>query len=240
MFNKDTLENTHENADVHGRMYNSRDGFAIYYRYHPREIEKVCKDKLNDKIKIHESVIARMRRKTSNYAPCLLPIDFDVVDNSGAVKEVTSATGRSEREALKREIKWWIYLRKWLYGIFLESTLVVAFFVWWWRDTPLDYLKQKCVSDCAEKVREYASSPGRCIEYVADGLTYILPDFCNGAITKAVIQNSWCFWSTVLLFISYGFFRKYLKGKTDKTSEELRKNVLAALQPPVQKDKITE
>ena len=240
VFNKDTLENTHENADVHGRMYNSRDGFAIYYRYHPREIEKVCKDKLNDKIKIHESVIARMRRKTSNYAPCLLPIDFDVVDNSGAVKEVTSATGRSEREALKREIKWWIYLRKWLYGIFLESTLVVAFFVWWWRDTPLDYLKQKCVSDCAEKVREYASSPGRCIEYVADGLTYILPDFCNGAITKAVIQNSWCFWSTVLLFISYGFFRKYLKGKTDKTSEELRKNVLAALQPPVQKDKITE
>lgn len=235
-FNKDPIQNAHDNADVHGRMYNSREGLAIYYRYHPREIEKVCNGKLKDKIKIHESVINRMRRKTANYAPGLLPIDFEVVDNEGVVKEVTSETGRNERETLKRRIKWWILLRKWLYGIFLESTLGIVFFVWWWRDTPLDYLKLQCVSDCAEKYSESASSSGRCMEFVADVLTYILPDFANGAITKAVLQNPWYFWGTILLFLSYLGIRIFFKSRTDGYGEEIRKNVLASLQVPEQKD----
>jgi len=234
VFNADAIRNAHENADVHGRMYNSREGLAIYYRYHPREIEKVCNDrrneyKLDDKIKIHESVIDRMRRKTANYAPGLLPIDFEVVDNEGKVKEKTCETDREDREKLKRKIKWWILLRKWLYGIFLESTLAIVFFVWWWRNTPLDYLKIQCVSDCAEKFTETASSTGQCMEFVADVLTYILPDFANGAITKAVLQNPWYFWGAVLLIICYGLLRWYLKSKTDNYCEKMRKKVLASL-----------
>jgi hypothetical protein len=244
VFNEDALRNVHDNADVHGRMYNSREGLAIYYRYHPREIEKVCKDrlkqyKLNDKIKIHESVIDRMSRKTANYAPGLLPFDFEVVDNEGKVKEKTSETGRKDRETLKRKIKWWILLRKWLYGILLETTLAAVFFVWWWRNTPLDYLKPQFLPRNDKISHESISSLERCMEYVADGLTYVLPDFCNGAITKAVIQNPCYFWGTVLVFISYWLLRIFLKGKTDKACEEMRKNVLSSLQPPL-KDEISE
>ncbi|MBC8553702.1 MAG: DUF2235 domain-containing protein [Candidatus Brocadiales bacterium] len=239
VFNDDTLRNVHDNADVHGRMYNSREGLSIYYRYHPREIEKVCNGKLKDTIKIHESVIDRMRRKTANYAPGLLPIDFEVVDNKGDVKEVTSETGRKARETLKQKIKWWIYLRKWLYGIFLESSLVVAFFVWWWRNTPLDYLKPQCVSDCAEKSGEFVMSPVLWTEYVADSLTYILPDFCNGAITRGVLENPWYFVGTLLLFLSYWALRVFFKNRTDRYCEALRKNILASLQPSV-KDEVSE
>ena len=230
VFNEDTLQNAHDNADVHGRMYNSREGLAIYYRYHPRELEKVCNGKLKDKIKIHESVIDRMRRKTANYAPGLLPIDFEVVDNKGDVKEVTSETGRKERETLKRKIKRWIHLRKWLYGIFLESTLGIVFFVCYWKNTPLDFLRPPCFSGCAEKSREFTSLFEQCMVYVAKAMTYILPDFANGAITKAVIQNPWYFLGTILLFFSYLAIRIFFKSRTDRYGEELRKNVLASLE----------
>lgn len=43
VFKANSFENARADANPHGRIYDSRDGFAIYYRYHPREIEKLCK-----------------------------------------------------------------------------------------------------------------------------------------------------------------------------------------------------
>ena len=231
VFKYEGLKNTHGDADVHGRMYNSREGLAIYYRYHPREIEKLCKDKLQGRIRIHQSVIERMERRTANYTPGLLSTDFVVVDNSGDTKKTTSTTGMEDRKVLKQKVKWWVLCRKWLYGLFLETTLtIVGFGIYFWKYPPLEYLQSKCLS-CrryglpCEDTSLYDKSMG----FIADTMNYFLPDFLNGLITKAVIQNSWYFWGTVLLFISYWFLRKFLKDKTDKASEEVRKNVLASL-----------
>jgi hypothetical protein len=228
VFKDGTLKKVHDDANVHDRIYNSRDGLGIIYRYHPREIERICKGSLKDTIKIHESVIERMRRNTADYSPGLLPINFEIVDNEGVAKEVTSETNNKDREMLQRKIKWWIFLRKWLYGLFFESTLAIVFLIWWWKDTQLDYLKPQCVSDCARKSTE---SPEQLTEYIAEGLTYILPDFCNGAITKAVIQCPWYFLVTILLFCFSLQLRTFFKVRTDRLCEELRKNVLASLVP---------
>ena len=79
-FKSSAHEEIQGNATAHGQLYNSRDGFAIYFRYHPREIEQLSAGKMKDNIKIHHSVFERMHRRTANYAPGHLPNEFQVVD----------------------------------------------------------------------------------------------------------------------------------------------------------------
>ncbi len=234
VFNADALNKVSEDSDAHGRIYNSRDGFAIYYRYHPRDIQKLCRDKLKNTIKVHQSVIERMDRKTANYAPALLPTEFHVVDNSGFVQRTTSEEGKDERKAVNQKIKNWVLSRKWLYGIFLETTIVIfGFAIYFWNNPPLEYLQSKCLT-----CRHYGlpcednSLYDRFMGFVADTMNYFMPDFLNGLITKVVIQDSYYFWGTVILFISYWRLRMFLKGKTDKASEEQRKKVLTSLKRP--------
>ena len=81
MFDDEALQKAFEDSHVHGRMYNSRDGFAVFYRYHPREIEKLCAGRLAGDIRLHRSVIERINHRTANYAPGQLPGKFQVVEN---------------------------------------------------------------------------------------------------------------------------------------------------------------
>jgi uncharacterized protein (DUF2235 family) len=224
VFKDDALKNAQDDANVHGRIYNSREGLAIYLRYHPRNIEKLYKDKLKDetRIKIHESVIDRMERRTSNYAPENLPLDFDVVDTSGAVKKTTSKINEKERKASIRKISWWVLFRKWLYGLFLESTLAIAFFVWYWKDTsPQSGDGQAGI---------FAWLLERLMSLIAFIMNYVLPDFVSGLITVAVVQHPVYFWGVVLVFVIYGVLRWFFRFKTVEASERLRGQILESLQ----------
>ena len=214
VFKKDVLENARDDANVHGRIYNSRDGLAIYYRYHPRDIGTLYKDKLkgNTRIKIHESVIDRMERRTSNYAPGNLPLDFDVVDTSGAVKKTTFKIREAERKACIKKIKMWVGLRKWLYGLFLESTLAVAFFAWYCKGTQLQ--------------------SGEELGLFAKIMNSVLPDFCSGLITVAVVRHPVYFWGAVLVFVIYWRLWNFFRSQTVEASEELREQILLSLQKP--------
>jgi hypothetical protein len=214
VFKKDVLENARDDANVHGRIYNSRDGLAIYYRYHPRDIGTLYKDKLkgNTRIKIHESVIDRMERRTSNYAPENLPLDFDVVDTSGAVRKTPFKVMEEERKASIKKIKRWVGLRKWLYGIFLESTIAIAFFVWYWRKAELQ--------------------SGEELGLFAKAMNWVLPDFCSGFITVTVIQHPVYFWSIVLVFVIYWRLWNFFRSQTVEASEKLREQILSSLRKP--------
>lgn len=232
VFEDDALKNAHDNANVNGRIYNSREGLAIYYRYHPRNIEKLHKDKLKiqektkiqEKIKIHESVIDRMERRTSNYAPENLPLNFDVVDTSGAVKKTTSKIKEKERKASIWRISWWVWFRKCLYGLFLESTLAIAFFVWYWKDTP---------SQSGDgQVGIFAWLLERLMSLIAFIMNCLLPDFFSGLITVAVVQHPVYFWGVVLVFAIYGVLRRFFRLQTVEASERLRGQILESLQEP--------
>jgi uncharacterized protein (DUF2235 family) len=215
VFKDDSLKTAHDNANVHGRIYNSRDGLAVYYRYHPRDIENLYKDKLrgNTRVKIHESVIDRMERRTSNYAPGNLPLDFDVVDTSGAVKKTTFKIREAERKASIKKIKMWVGLRKWLYGLFLESTLAIAFLIWFWKDT------------------QSLSGDGL-MGLFAKIMNSLLPDFCSGFITVTVIQHPVLFWGVVLVFVIYWRLWNFFRSQTVEASEELREQILLSLKKP--------
>ncbi|HMS15827.1 MAG TPA: DUF2235 domain-containing protein [Planctomycetota bacterium] len=65
-------------ADVGGRMYDSRSGLKSYYRYGPRLLADQCRAE-RTKPRIHESVFQRIEESGGEYAPLWIPGDATVV-----------------------------------------------------------------------------------------------------------------------------------------------------------------
>ena len=70
-----------EDADPHGRLYDSRNGWGIFYRYARRDPYAYKPDGAPEaKPAVHESVLERIARATDYYAPKILrPSGFTVV-----------------------------------------------------------------------------------------------------------------------------------------------------------------
>ncbi|MBL4775643.1 MAG: DUF2235 domain-containing protein [Mariprofundus sp.] len=67
-----------EQADRNGRIYDSRAGLGVYYRYSPRKIEKLWAAENPAKYPtIHESVLTRIKSGYTTYAPTALPQTFN-------------------------------------------------------------------------------------------------------------------------------------------------------------------
>lgn len=113
------------NRDVNAndKLYNSRDGLAVYYRFAPRQIQELCKDKLLGNIKIHESVVNRLKHRTGRYAPAFIPDQFDVVDNGGNWKAVNINANLTQDE--RTEVDRWVGWRKKAYEGFIFLTLLL-------------------------------------------------------------------------------------------------------------------
>jgi Uncharacterized alpha/beta hydrolase domain (DUF2235) len=85
------IAQTKSAADKDGRLYNSRAGFASYYRYGPRKLSQLGNQRFSrsrgDEVyiarpKIHESVLKRIDNNAYLYAPLGLPCEYDVVTNA--------------------------------------------------------------------------------------------------------------------------------------------------------------
>ena len=142
--NDGALEAIRNCANVHDKIHDSRDGFGMFYRYHPRDIELLCRNeesqqfkflgmgkddagnKLVKSIKIHESVLSRMYHRTGGYAPVYLPPKFDVVDNDGVVEASIDAGAYDDWEPHRSFMKKTIKALKELYVYQVAITLLVA------------------------------------------------------------------------------------------------------------------
>ena len=71
-----------DRSAVTAPMDDSRRGLGVYYRYHPRPVERLCHDYhadvFVDRPKIHESVLERIRQDVDGYAPVVLPERYAV------------------------------------------------------------------------------------------------------------------------------------------------------------------
>lgn len=73
-----------------GRIYNSRAGTGVFYRYSPREIKVPAESSESDVLPIvHSSVIARMARGADGYVPNSLPSHFLVLAPNGQLLPMT-------------------------------------------------------------------------------------------------------------------------------------------------------
>ncbi len=210
VFESGAIEQTAEDSHIHGRMYDSRDGFGIFYRYHPREIETLCRDKIQGKIQIHSSVIERMASRTANYAPGHLPERFRVV---GTVQASDREDRHPEKSAawagIKAEIGQCLLSRKKLYEVMLFSCLFLfaaAGLLWL---TPFKELPRNGLTG-----------------WVADIFDYFLPNYFDGLINFAVAQY---FPVVILLIISVVIYIRTRRRHIDQTvraCEKLRRQIL--------------
>ena len=84
----DPIVETRSAQDKDGRLYDSRSGLGIYYRFGPRRLYELCHQKFSrttgDEVhvqtpKIHESVLKRIQNHAHVYAPIGVPAHYDVV-----------------------------------------------------------------------------------------------------------------------------------------------------------------
>ncbi|MES0371668.1 MAG: DUF2235 domain-containing protein [Mariprofundaceae bacterium] len=205
-FENDVVQRAFDDSNAHGRMYDSRSGFGALYRYHPREIEALCKDKVEGKIKLHRSVIERMNHRTDNYAPGQIPGKFDVVESDTEAAPVPRNPERDPKWAkIRARIDRLVLWRKRLYGVLLTFSLAVVGIAYrFWVCPPQPVIREGFWGD------------------LADILDYILPDFFAGLIELAVVQNPQIFVSAVAGIFVYIIVRSVFREKTIDACESLR------------------
>jgi len=172
-------------SNAHGRMYHSRDGAGLIYRYHPREIEKLCEERINGEIRLHRSVIERITHRTANYAPGQLPARFAVVDDEpDAPVTLRNPGSDSQWGRIRSEIDDWVYQRKCLYErmlSFLLAFIAAGLLTWLFTDEP--------------------ANPGGVLGYITDCLDSLIPCVLEPLVHR-IIYNPWIF----LLLVPIGIY----------------------------------
>ncbi|WP_446810948.1 DUF2235 domain-containing protein [Methylomonas sp. 2BW1-5-20] len=149
----DVLTSYRESANIYDKLYDSRDGMALYYRYGPRNLSQLCKDKLNGKkITLHYSAYRKLKEFSEGYAPDGLPSRFDVIDAKDPQTpnvKVTLAVDALENYSklqnpdrpswpqLETEGNRIIQSRKHLYRAFAEITMLIMLVAGvFWKNPP--------------------------------------------------------------------------------------------------------
>jgi len=137
------IDDAKSDANPFGKLHDSRSGSGIFYRYQPRNIMRLCANRLKGQIKIHNSVFKRIKFRTGGYAPLSIPEpkEFEVVYTRNGGSPSNSLQNNSTDEAgttkeytdLRKKFDIQIEKRKKLYWLFLKSTLlllIVSFIEW--------------------------------------------------------------------------------------------------------------
>ncbi|MBE1710917.1 DUF2235 domain-containing protein [Mesorhizobium japonicum] len=78
-------------ASEAGRIYDSRSGFGVFYRYHPRNVKDLMGRGVTPLV--DASVITRIAKGSDDYAPISLPEEFDVLTPLGFKVPFTDLIG---------------------------------------------------------------------------------------------------------------------------------------------------
>lgn len=122
-----------DGVNVYDKVYDSRDGIAIYYRYGPRNLRQLCNNKLKGNITIHRSAYKKIKEPSEGYAPDGIPPLFDIVDidevrpgSSVVIQTINVAVNHGPAwNSLEAKVKKLIDARKCLYRIFVELTMAI-------------------------------------------------------------------------------------------------------------------
>ena len=120
-----------QNANVHGKLYDSRSGAAAYYRYAPRNVGLHCRQSGIDKAKIHASVFDRIELETDGYNPGTIPADVPIEvigsdDSRIAEHQQRIDQSQEKRSGILDKAVPWIDKRKALHLAFVLLTLLSA------------------------------------------------------------------------------------------------------------------
>jgi len=104
----------HERQNVYDKLYDSRSGLAFFYRYLPRDVDRLCTDHSLTP-KIHSSAVERILHAPQGYAPGNIPARMKMVGPSMPVLERFVADMRKalgQDYSLLARVEPWIGLRR--------------------------------------------------------------------------------------------------------------------------------
>jgi uncharacterized protein (DUF2235 family) len=117
-------------TDVDDKMYDSRGGLGIFYRWLPRDVQRTCADN-GVTPRVHRSVFERIARNTEGYAPGSLPPDPEVISMSQP-PAVTDAIRKLVRDhhgpggPLIRRAAGTLRVGRWSYWLFVWGVILAA------------------------------------------------------------------------------------------------------------------
>lgn len=136
----DSLKVFRESANALGPMHDSRAGLGSYYRYQPRKLaarmdppdslSRIVQDPdmkgrgLLKCVRIHESVLKRIRVGTDGYAPIVLPPAY-VVEGSARLEQLPN-----ERSIAQERVWDGVWRRRLHYFLSLAVTLCLVLYPW--------------------------------------------------------------------------------------------------------------
>ena len=213
------------NADTYDRLYDSREGIASYYRYGPRDLAELSqtekgKNKLIGNVKIHNTVMQRIKQGTADYAPGMLPNEFDVVETSleNAATHVQITKENTVWQDNKKQLYNCINQHEWLYRIFSELSLAVVLIAgYMWMNLNIEPQDQSELNLFE-----------RFFGHIADVLEYITPAFFENFIHTTVRVHSWIFVALVAAIMAMVRWRKHLKREVSEVSKNLCQLLLKA------------
>ena len=125
-------EEIRNGINPHDLLYDSRSGFASYYRYGPRDINSICADNGMGTPKVHVSAFERVGRATLEYAPGNLPFEVSLIGESTLSEEELRDHLRELKKlkgikapSLRSEYRGLVRARSWLQMAFVTLTVAV-------------------------------------------------------------------------------------------------------------------
>jgi hypothetical protein len=117
----------HERQNVYDKLYDSRSGPAFFYRYLPRDLDRLSTDH-SVTPKVHSSAVERILHAPRGYAPGNIPARAEMAGPSMAVLEHFVAEMRKalgQDHSLLTRVKAWIALRRWAQFTVMALTALV-------------------------------------------------------------------------------------------------------------------
>jgi hypothetical protein len=244
---QDKMSEVSAEAHVHGRMYDSRDGLAVFYRYHPRQLEKLCrketflsrrscdKDRLfavpkeplkNAKVKPKPScnkLLGEIRVHNSLIERmCHRTANYAPSQLPGKFTMVgTDQTVHGKLIEPEKDSKWAKNKKAVGWWILLRKWLYGIML----EATLAVIITALCLWKWAP-----ASADGMWLtKHLADILKYFLPLMFDNLINVVVLKQPWFFGSAIVLVLFYIKFRNWARHRTVLVAERLRKIVMKAV-----------
>ncbi|MBF0379432.1 MAG: DUF2235 domain-containing protein [Magnetococcales bacterium] len=236
-FNPGSIEEVYYSANVQGELFDSRKNLGVFYRYGPRDINGLCRIDQETPlikpgtIKIHNTVIERMKRATDSYAPGFLPDQFQITKTAVDSEIITERiiTDKSKWDRLSEKLSDYVKTKQLVYRAFIETTLLVMLL-------PLIVPEVRtCTKDCDVG---YVGA----MEYINDVLISMAPAFMENMIYFSTITQPWIFFAFILYMMWFFMLPNHALGKhVQKASEQKRAIFLKAIDPAdCKKDEIID
>ena|GEM_PF-307076 len=206
-FHEEARGDVRDAANAHGKLYDSRDGVAVYYRYAPRFIDEICEEYIEGPIKVHRSAIDRLERFTAGYAPTGLPAEFHITQTELGIEDVPvpglDDDEKTDWERKRKNIEGWVKARQSLYRVFVEATLAVILLSFWFSSYPP--VAKVRVEGFSGFIQKHVTGPlGDVVLYLVEVFLYLSPKLFDGFVTAFFINNPW--WGIGLISFFFGLF----------------------------------